>query len=97
MKVEQLIIQGTSLESFQNSLAEMMDRKLEAFADKYIPDRNLKAKEACEILDISFMTLKRWCDDGLINPIITGGDPRYSYRNIIKIKENGGKYGRKHD
>lgn len=82
-----IILQGITIEEFNQQLTGIIDQKLAAFADKYIPDRLLKANEACEELGVCFNTLKSYVNDGLINPVNRNGSPRYSFRELIKVKE----------
>lgn len=85
--MKNIILQGISLEEFNKNIELMIDSKLEAFAKTYYPDRLITAKEASEVLGVCFNTLKGYVSDGIVKQITTGGDPRYSFREIANLKK----------
>jgi len=48
----------------------------------------LTRKEVCKILRVSYPTLKRWADSGVISSIKIGGTVRYEKAEIQRLLTN---------
>ena len=50
------------------------------------PDRMLTPKEVVQLLGVCTQTLRRWSNEGILNPITTpGGHRRYRAGDIVRL------------
>ena len=91
--MKQVVVTEITVEELLAEMESLIERKFNDFkaqinsTETGIIDTPLTGKDAAKLLGVAYNTFKGFVLDGLINPIPAGGKPRYSIKQLTKLKE----------